>query len=359
MIRKILEAFFRHKLLVLVPPILIPVIVTPFAYLAFPPLYDTWVSVWVDHPAYLNYKDTSNPFNTPVQTQAGRLNELLRTRAFADDVIGRTSLAPLVGTPAGEARISDLINKSVIIGGPTDARAANAEHLLVVHVQASTAQVSYELAKALVDAYQDKTTADQSDQATVALDFYQGRTQDAQQRVSQATQNLRRYVASHQSSDGLDRTTDTSLPATLLDPKLGELQASLQVAQADMNNAQSAFSQAQRDASAAAQGQQLGFQVLDPPELASGPTPQTRKITIFPIAAAVVGLGLSGMLLVMLVATDRTVRSEADLAAGLRVLGTVPMLRLKRLPKELRAVGTRRAIGAVAGAALPAPTGVE
>ncbi len=98
----------------------------------------------------------------------------------------------------------------------------------------------------------------------------------------------------------------------------------MQTAQVDFNNATAALTQAQHDAQAAAQGQQYGFQVLDPPQLPTVATPQTKKIIIYPIAALIVGLGLSAMLLVLLVASDRSVRSEADLAPGLRVLGRCP-----------------------------------
>ncbi|MBV9354862.1 MAG: hypothetical protein JO023_04985 [Chloroflexi bacterium] len=90
------------------------------------------------------------------------------------------------------------------------------------------------------------------------------------------------------------------------------------------------------------------------------PTVQTKKIIIYPIAALVVGLGLSCMMLVLLVASDRSMRAEQDATVGgVRVLGAVPMLRLKRVPKQLRAVATRRAMGAPAGTALPSPSGAR
>src|ERR1051326_3770172 len=146
MIRKILEAFFRHKLLLLLPPVLIPSIVTPIAFAANPPVFETTVSVWVDHPAYLSYKDdATNSWTTGVQTQSGRLSELLRTRAFVNDVAQRTSLAGLIGSTAGENRINDLITRGVTVGapstttGPVTSTATAGEHLLVVRVQAASA----------------------------------------------------------------------------------------------------------------------------------------------------------------------------------------------------------------------------
>ena len=68
---------------------------------------------------------------------------------------------------------------------------------------------------------------------------------------------------------------------------------------------------------------------------------------------------IAAVLLVLLVATDRSIRSETDLGPGIRSLGVVPLLQLKNVPKKLRAVATRRAIGATAGMALPAHSGAE
>jgi hypothetical protein len=369
MITKILEAFFRHKLLLLLPPILIPGIVGPIAVWSTPPLYETAVGVWIDHPAYLTIKDGStNNWMTPVQSQSARLTELLHTRAFLDDVAQRTSLAPLVGSPAGEVRIADLVSRSVAVGGAgTGLGGASVgpvgagEHLLVIRVQLPTAQLSYELGKAILDAYQEKTAADQADQASVAVDFYGTRVMDAQQQLNKVSQDLRRYVSARL-ADGASAGAGsdlTALPAAMLDPKLAALQANVLAAQADVHTAQSAVSQAQQDAMASVQGQQYGFQVLDPPQLPTVAIPQTKRIIIYPIAAAIVGLGLTGMLLVLLVASDRSVRSAQDLAPGLRLLGAVPTLQLKRVPRQLRGVATRRAIGALAGTALPASEGAK
>jgi capsular polysaccharide biosynthesis protein len=359
MIRKLLEAFFQHKLLLLLPAVLIPGIVTPIALAITPPAYETTVSVWIDRPAYLNYKDGTNQWISAVQNQSGRLTELLRTRAFVNDVAQRTSLAPLVNSAAGQTRINDLITRGVTIGNVAGgvATAAASEHLLVIRVQAATAQLSYELCKSIVDAYQEKTAADQADQASVAVDFYQSRLQDAQKQLNKVSQDLRRYTASQSDSFGSSPPGDpaqANLPAAMLDPKLGAIQATVQAAQLEVTTAQAALNQAQQDAMTSVQGQQYGFQVIDTAELPTAPTNQIKKIIVYPIAAAIAGLALSALLLVLLVAGDRSVRSELDLAPGVRSLGTIPVLRLKNVPKNLRAVATRRAIGATAGMALPA-----
>jgi uncharacterized protein involved in exopolysaccharide biosynthesis len=334
-------------------------------------VFETTVSVWVDHPAYLSYKDdTTNTWVTGVQTQSSRLSELLRTRAFVVDVAQRTSLAPLVGSTSGENRINELITRGVTVGAPanttgptTSTTTPNAsEHLLVIRVQAASAQVSYELCKAIVDAYQEKMAADQSDQASLAADFYQSRLQDAQTQMSKATSDLRRYVASHQADIADSTLSDPNqqgLTAAMLDPRLGALQDSVLASQNAVKSAQAALDQAQQEAMMSAEGQQYGFQVLDPATMPTVATPQTKKIVIYPVAALVAGLALTALLLMLFVASDRSVRADTDLAPGVRVLGTIPFLQVKRIPKKLRPVATRRAMGAAAGASLPAPGGAR
>src|SRR5205085_1345576 len=112
--------------------------------------------------------------------------------------------------------------------------------LLVVRVQTTSPQLSFELAKAIIEGYQEKTAADQSDQASLAVDFYQARLKDAQATLTKASQDLRRYALSRQlNDDGQQDTTD--IPAAMLDPRLGALQANVQTAQLDVNNAQNAL----------------------------------------------------------------------------------------------------------------------
>ncbi|MBV8718301.1 MAG: hypothetical protein JO020_06565 [Chloroflexi bacterium] len=357
MIRRILEAFFRHKLLLLLPPILIPAVVTPIVVATAPTVYDSYVAIWVDHPTYLNYQDGSNQWVTPAQVQANHMTELLHTHPFEVDVARRTTtLAPLVGSSAGEARIDDILTHTISIDRPSD-------HLLIVAVSAPTGLLSYEVATSLVNAYQEKVQADMTDQSGLAVAYYQSHIQESQQTLSKATADLRRYLATQAAAGdanvGLDPTTTTPDMAALLDPKLAQLTTAVQQAQSDLNSAQTNLQAAQRDSAAALQGAQLGFQVLDQAKMPTAPTRSLRKLIVYPIAALVSGLGLSALLLVLFVAADRSARDEADLAPGLRLLGAVPSLTVKRVPKKLRTVATRRAIGAAAGMALPAARGAR
>jgi capsular polysaccharide biosynthesis protein len=349
MIRKLLEAFFRHKLLLLLPPILIPGIATPIAFATQPPVFETSTSVWVDRSA-LTPSDGSSPWDSPSQIQSNRMSELLKTQVFINQVAQRTSMASLVGSRTGETRLDGLITRGVSISRAGD-------HVLVVTAQGPTAQIAYELATGIVDAYQEKIAADEADQSAVAVSFYQSQAQDADQQVAKASQDLRRYLAVLAANGSDTSTADTSGldQRSTLDPKLSALQSALTEAQTASENARKAMQGAQRAASAAVQGQQLDFQILDAAQMPASSSRPIKKIIVYPIAALVAGLGLSAIALVLLVAGDRSMRSEGDATLSLRLLGTVPNLTVKRMPKQLKPVATRRAIGSVAGMALPAP----
>ena len=358
MTTRILEAFFRHKLLVLLPPLLIPLIVGPLALLSAPVYYEAWAGVWVDRPQYLAYSQNGwNQYLTPSANQANRLGEALRTRSFMDDIAKRTQLAPLVGTQKGEDRIQKIFADGFTM-------ATSGDHLLVLHFRADTARLSYDLLNATIDAFKEQAATDRVNQASLAISFYQSRLQDAQDQLRQDTAGVRQYVAANPRLGSLTPQQNTYqvdpvLPVTTTDAQLADMVSNLQLEQKNIDTLRQQLNQAQFDASAGLEGQDLDFQVIDAAQLPPAPTRSLRKQLIYPIAGLVGGMALSAVLLVLLVAADRAVRAESDLPANARVLGGLPQLKLKlrKLPKSARADAMRRAIGFPAGTALPAPRG--
>lgn len=353
---KVLETLFRHKLLLLLPPFLITVIVTPLAIITAPMSYESYAGIWVDRPTYLTYTDDWNRYITPSQNQSSRLTELLKTRTFLDDIASRTSLSSLVNTPRGEDRIDRVINggMSVFTSGT---------HLLVVRFRGDTPQLTYQVLGALVDAFNENAANDRVNQSSLAISFYEQRLQAAQDEQDKATDALRQYLAANPKlADQMGRQADSpngGVPG-VLDPQLQVLQRNVQSKQDDLERQRVTLDQARFDASAAIEGQQLGFQVVDAPQMPTSGGRDLRRRIVFPAAGLAVGLGLSAVLLVLLMAGDRSVRSEAELAPGMRVLAVVPRFALKRsLRKRLGAEGARRATGFVAGTALPAPGGTR
>jgi uncharacterized protein involved in exopolysaccharide biosynthesis len=354
---KILEAFFRHKLLILLPPLLIPLIVGPLALITAPIYYEAWTGVWVDRPQYLAFTQAGwSVYLTPAQNQANALHEQLRTRTFMMDIAKRTQLAPLVGNQRGEDRIRTIFLQGLSV-------TPNGDHLLVLNFRADTPRLAYDLLNATVDAFKEGASTERVNQASLAISFYESQLQDGQDRLTKLTSSARQYIAANPRLGSLAPTPGQStgpvLPVTATDPQLADMMGQIEFQNKEIDRIRGSLEQARFDASAGLEGQELGFRIIDAASVPSAPTRALRKQLIFPIAGLVGGLILSTMLMVLVVAADRAVRSEGDLPSSTRVLGMTPQLKLKlrRIPKAARRDAMRRAIGFAAGTALPAPGG--
>jgi uncharacterized protein involved in exopolysaccharide biosynthesis len=352
--RKLLEAFFRHKWLVLLPPLLIPLLVTPIVFLTTPVAYESVAGVWVDRATYLDPKGQSQ-YVSAALSQSNQIGELLHTRSFMLDVVQRTSLAPLLATKGGEVRVQDLMDKGVTVAAiPTGT------HLIAIRARFSTPQLAYQVAQAVIDAYNDRNSNQQLDQSSTAISFFQSQLQAAQDSSTKATQDLSQYAVAMgyaSSGDGTPLAPDAQ-SASSFDPRFAELQANAHFSQQQVDLARASLQNAQQTSAVAMQGADIGFQVIDPPTVPTAPATSLKNVIIYVAAALGIGLGISVIVLALLVAGDRSIRQDADLQPPVRILGVVPMLKLKqRMPKALRGATTRRAIGFVAGTALPAPRG--
>jgi uncharacterized protein involved in exopolysaccharide biosynthesis len=359
-IQKLLEAFFRHKLLILIPPLVIPLIVAPFAVLTAPTYYESWAGIWVDRATQLKATSDWNPYLTPAQNQRDQLTELLRTRRFVNDVARRTpAVAPLMNSRDGQDRVHKMLTNGLTV-------TTNGNRLLLLRLRADTPEIAFGLLNAVIETYREKDAESLADQAGLAITFFESRLSAAEEKYSASTDALRRYLAANPRLSSLEAPRSAgsaaqgpALPPTTLNPELAELVRRQELDQRSVLEARTSLEKAQLDAAAAAEGQEMGFQLVDQPLRPTAPIRETRKRLVVPAAGILVGLALSAALLVLLVASDRAARSEADLPPGIRVVGVVPALKLKRIPRRAGPDTTRRAIGFVAGTSLPAPRGVK
>ena len=353
MIGKLLETFFRRKLLVLLPPVLIPLLIEAVALVTAPVQYESAAGIWVGRATYLSYTDDSNRFATPAQDQSARLAELLRTQSFLTDIARRTSLAPLTSASRADELLGERIaNKLTLV--------PRGNNLLILQFRAATPEVALEVLNALIKAYRERTAADSASQASLAISFYEGRLKESEGQYAQANEAVRRYIQSNPRLTDPERGGTGSgvvpgVPTLLLDPQLAELQRRMEIAQKEVDAARASLEKARLDVDASAEGADLSFRVVDPPRRPLSPALDLKKIVMIPAVGLLLGIGLSVALLVLLIASDRSVRSETELPPGARVLGTVPRLKLRRVPRRAGAEATRRAVGFVAGAPHPAP----
>lgn len=269
--RRLLEALFRHKWLVLLPSLLIPLLVIPVAVVNTPPQFESRASVWVDRPTYLKYAEKPEIMTSPAGEHGGLLAELLRTTSFRIDVANRTSLAPLTADAKGERKLDQFFKKSVFL-------APNGDHLLTVRARAASPAQAQEVVQAMIDAYRERAAADRQQQAQVAVAFYEQRLRTGR----------------------------------------GDILA---------DRVRNALENAQYDYAVAQQSQDIAFRVVDAPTLPSDRTGVlTKGLVVIIIVALVTGLTLSALTLLALARMDNSVRTASDLHPAAPVLGAVPVI---------------------------------
>jgi uncharacterized protein involved in exopolysaccharide biosynthesis len=342
-IEKMVEAFFRHWLLLLVAVVVIPLDVTAWVF-ATPPQYEAQTGVWVDRPTYLNFSaDELTRYLPPATVQRNHLLELMQTRTFVSDVIAATALRPLLSDPNGAAAVDQIFSRDFDV-------VQTGDHLLVIQFRAEQQPVAVQVINSLVDQFRKRVAQDRQVQAQLAITFYQGRQSDADTQVSQARTDLAKYMATN---PGIAQTiASRGIEVARLDPQFADLQRRVDTAQSDSDSARAALSAAQLDYSAGVQTDALGFRVVDQTGVSASPSRQLRKALVYPIVAALVGVLLGGSLLLLLTLSDHSVRSLADLAPEIVILGVMPRLRARNLPRHSGAHLIRRAVGHVAGGPL-------
>lgn len=353
MIARFLETFFRYKLLIVLPAIITPLIVVPFALILVKPYYETTAGLWVERPSYVPTTDDWNRYVTPAQNQQQRLTELLKTRSFSEDIAKRAGLGPMLDTPQSRDDIFEYLNRIIV-------PLATGNKLLQIQVRADDPELSMAIANATVAAFRDRNANERMQQATASIAFYEQQANEAGDSLAASRERLRRYVAANPRLASADTSgAGRSVAAAALDPQFSELMKRVESDEKENDRLRGLLEQARFEASAALEGNDSTLQLLDPPVYPTRAQRERRRLLIFPLAGIAIGTLVSGLLLVALTSADRSVRSTADLQAMGRVLGVVPRMGLRRLPRQAGPETTRRAIAFVAGAsmpALPAPT---
>lgn len=344
MIEKLLEAFFRHAALIILPIFTLPLVVTA-AVLSTPPQYEAQAGVWVERPTYLNYgPDDINRYLPPATVQRNQLTELLRTRSFVSAVLGETSVADVAKTPGQEGVADEIFGRDVDV-------VQNGDHLLLIRARAEERELALQLVNALISEFRARAYEDRLLQAQLAINFYQTRVNDAEAALAQARTDLAKYVKGN--SGVAAALQDGGIEAARLDPQFAESQRRVDGGQRDADSARQSLGAAQLEVSAGQQSQTLWFRVVDAPGVSATATRQIKRVLIYPLVALMGGILLAAGMLMFFALSDHSVRTMADLAPDAVILGSMPRLRPKRVARGAGPHVTRRAIGYLAGSVLP------
>lgn len=339
MIERVLEAFFRHAVLIVLPIVVIPLDVAA-AMLSTPPQYEAQAGMWVEQATYLSYStDDINHYLPPALNQRNRLTELMQTKSFLSEIADKAGLPS-----SGDAQLSQIFARDFEVS-------ANGDHLLVLRFRSEDRDVAVAVLNKVVAVFKARATADRYGQAQVAIKFYQSRFTEAEGELAAARNALAKYLADNPAVAAA--LTRVGTDAARFDPQYADAQRRVDASQRDADAARSSLERAELDVAAGVQGLELGFRIVDPVEASATPSRQLRKILIYPIAALLLGVVLSASLLLLFALSDHSVRSLADLGPEVVILGVLPHLRPQGVARRSGPAVTRRAVGFLAGALVP------
>ncbi len=333
---RLLETFFRHRLLLIAPVAFVLVATLGWVVLQ-PPAYDSSVRIWTERQTLVP-NPNSNPYLTAAQEQAGVLQELVTTKYFDVKVGKRSGLTGAIHDAAlhNQGGIKTRLLRTVGLAPPagqvTDNQAddqvygtiaantavvPSGPEIITVTFRAGTPEMAALVAQAVVDQFMDETLANQRVQADAAVAFYTSQVKAGQADLAAADKQVDDYLLANPS-----QRSATAIP----DARMLQLRRDDDAAHQRMQSIQDKLDQAKLNRVALDQTGANGLRVQDGAEPPSSSSSLKRTL----IAAAVVGFVLAALIVIagvlVLTWTDSTIRrpQEVEALLDLRPVGSVP-----------------------------------
>lgn len=333
--RRYLETFLRHRLLLLVPLVL--ALVTGLAAVTVQPKQYQASAKILFYGSSGDVAPAGSPYSymSPAEQQMGALKELITSRSFCSKVGNRGPLALYLtgGTPAGggvggfmtkiiqrlglaaptgatpdqvDSLTYDMLNRTVTV-------IATPPQLVTVTFSAADPQVAAGTVQALVDQFSAETLETRRVQAQAVVTFFEQQVAEQDKQGATAESAVTKYLQAH---PGL-KVADTALTS---------LRRTADLAHQRYDGLLLELDQARLDLAAQSQPGGAGFRVIDPPVPPTQPVGQTMAAVRTVAGALAAGLLLTVLSILALTAADTTLRRPEDVtsALGLRPAGTIP-----------------------------------
>jgi hypothetical protein len=316
----VLEAFFRRPWLHLLPLILMLILggVTAFGK---DPVYKSTGTITAA-PAASNLvsslaqgNNQGFNFDTPATVVARNINEQLRTTKFLNTIATKLQADP--NNVAERDLLRQVIAKDV---------AATADGDSLVRVSASTGRpdLSFRLAQETITAYRQAVVDSQLQGSQQDVSFFQQQEQSALAALTNANNDLIKYVNDNAITDSNKIDLATQLVLKQKQDEVARLQTLYDAAVQQLNDAN-----VKVNAAKTAVEQQL--RVTDPAEAPLAAEPRLKKAALTLIIFGVLGLLLTLASVIVSATLDRTIRVPGDITAkfDLDVLAVVPDARAR------------------------------
>ena len=324
--QRAVEIIFKHKLLILLPILIIMPLMILETLQPKPKQWRVYSTIWVDQYAPLYQNNQLGA--TPAMNQAQLLNDFIHTRSFAHAVLSQTSMAPLVQNPETENGADLAFWRSVQV-------ASTSTYFLSIVVTMPDQTLAYKTAQAIITQYQDTLSGRLDAQSKVSSSLYGSELAQAQDALTKSQAQLAAYVSAHPEL----KDTTTGVPPAALDGNFSLLQQQVTNDQQSYNTARQNYLNAQQSAAASQSAQPFAFTVVDQPQVPLGPVVASRLGLIkLPAVGLMLALMLSAAIAALLVLTNRAVLDPSDIEGvfAVPVLAEIPELGGRRWPGQGR-----------------------
>lgn len=302
------DAAFSHRLLVLLPLILVP-LMSAVAAVVVGRSYEVTATIWVDPAIQLGGSPDPALSKEANEIEGSALQEWLATESFVTELISRSS-----GTSVLQDRAVEVVRKSLRVEW-------SGSRIVKVSYRGENPELGVRLVGGAIDLFNEKRGASRIGEARVAGDFLEEGLREPQRRFTEAADALRRFRESHPVPEG--QTLSAADQA-----ELANLENLYSTARDLYGSAQVRLQESRLAVNADLLRTQNPLKVVDPPEAPGAMGLDENRVLIFSLVGLAAGLILSLVVVVWTGWTDGAVRSAEDLRhlSDLPLLATIPHL---------------------------------
>jgi uncharacterized protein involved in exopolysaccharide biosynthesis len=313
---KLLETYFRHRWLFLLP-ILLMIAASARSFMGQKPIYIASGSMYIQQQSLLSQLtgSTSSGFSwvTPAQATSGELKELLQTDSFVRAIVQLTDLEQemskgpaAVQTTIGNARNSVWVQ-------------AAGDNLIQVGGAYGQAITTQQLVSATMEIFIQWKINNDRQTSVVAQNFFANLIESYQADLDAARQRMQTYLDEHPDPVRGDRPSSERLDISRLQADIDSAAQRLASAVDKQENARLSVSKTESDV-------RQKYAVVDAPDVPAKPENSKKKALTNGLIFVVVGLLLAIVAVVGGATLDRSVRFPVDVQHGINlpVLAVVP-----------------------------------
>lgn len=314
---RLLESYFRHRWLYLLPIALMAVAMVGFLALV-PAPYVAQGTVYVQKETLLSTLTSvrTNVFGryvTPAEETVGELYQLMNSDGFMRAIIQQTDMEPLMNEgPKAVEQTLDQVRDSIWFR-------SLGNNLVEVNTKAEEARVSAQLANSTIETYTRWKTNISRDEGVAAQQFFQNLVDTYRAALETERSRLTDYLVAHPQPVRGDRPP-------VEEAQIAQLQAAVNLAEERLRDAEDKEEETQLALAQTESNIRQSYLVVDAPTVPLEPTRSKTELVVILALFLMVGGVFSVAGIVGGALLDQGLRYPVDIRYGLKlpVLATIP-----------------------------------